>query len=495
MRRTWLAAGLVALCARPLAAQAPPPAPVKPTVSVVTGVAPDDILKIRMKASPTGPVRERVPNGSILKNFGCSDVNGYSWCQVEAVGNPEAHGWTPARYLRAAESGEAALVDLSMAVNAEADVATAPEPAPAATTVAPDAAGVVSVAVAAAQIPMPTLAPVAIPFAAAPETTVVAPAPSIAPAEAPPVETPAATVAAPPAASDPAESAAASPPPAAAAEAAPPAAPRRRAMSEWDRVAFAARALLVGEPDEPVADDAAAEPTPPAPVAAASDPAPAAASAPAEAQPTSDGRRDRPVPARIDLSARLDADAGASPALEAQRKSAETIGRTAAEDAYALAFAAMDDPLPAAEPEASALEAPDETFAAPDVAPVPSARPASPDAPSLDPLAVGQTSALDPSTVSLPAAEAVAVDISCARYIGQPMTRCAAAVARMAEDAADVTVTWPDGGARLLRFRSGKPESSNARGALRATREGDLNMIRVGASERFEILDALVFGG
>lgn len=74
------------------------------------------------------------------------------------------------------------------------------------------------------------------------------------------------------------------------------------------------------------------------------------------------------------------------------------------------------------------------------------------------------------------------------------MNRCAARVVRNGPDAATVTVTWPDGGTRVLDFRDGEPAGSNGRGEFRFTREATLNMIRIGTSERFEILDALPFG-
>ncbi len=84
--------------------------------------------------------------------------------------------------------------------------------------------------------------------------------------------------------------------------------------------------------------------------------------------------------------------------------------------------------------------------------------------------------------------------IPCARYIGQPMTRCALRVAPKGEGAADLTVLWPDGGTRLIEFREGAPLGSNSNETLRHMREGSLNMIRIGAAERFEILDALALG-
>ena len=81
--------------------------------------------------------------------------------------------------------------------------------------------------------------------------------------------------------------------------------------------------------------------------------------------------------------------------------------------------------------------------------------------------------------------------IPCARYVGQPMTRCIVRVERQGDDSADITVVWPDGGTRLIEFRDGVPSRSNSRGELRHTKEGSLNLIRIGISERFEILDAL----
>ncbi len=85
--------------------------------------------------------------------------------------------------------------------------------------------------------------------------------------------------------------------------------------------------------------------------------------------------------------------------------------------------------------------------------------------------------------------------IPCARQFGQPMSLCQAGAVRGDAGQAVVSVRWPDGGERIIRFRDGKPESSNANEEFRFTREADLNMIRVGKGERFEIPDTLPFGG
>ncbi len=83
--------------------------------------------------------------------------------------------------------------------------------------------------------------------------------------------------------------------------------------------------------------------------------------------------------------------------------------------------------------------------------------------------------------------------IPCARRVGQPMTRCEISVAHTGGDST-VTVTWPEGGSRVITFHDGKPAGSDSSDEFRFTREGSLNMIRIGVSERFEITDQLALG-
>ncbi len=89
--------------------------------------------------------------------------------------------------------------------------------------------------------------------------------------------------------------------------------------------------------------------------------------------------------------------------------------------------------------------------------------------------------------------------IPCAQSVGQPMTQCEFGVARAGGGYATVVVTRPDGRARAIFFRMGRPigaGTSQADGMpeFRATKESDLNLIRVG-DERYEIPDAVVLGG
>ncbi|TPI47946.1 SH3 domain-containing protein [Mesorhizobium sp. B2-9-1] len=228
-----------------------------PIVSIIGGLAPDDLLNIRVTASPSGKVAARLPNGTAVKNLGCNVVNGYPWCKVEDTQDAHIVGWAPARYLS----------------------------------------------------------------------------------------------------------------------------PNNPAPAPEDAAAPAAAALQPSEEPQP------------------------------------------------DIAARL---GGGEPA---EPPSAAEIGRTAMQDAYGLAFAASA-----------------------------SAGSDTPDA-----------------------------GIPCARHVGQPMTRCEISVAHEGGDSV-VTVTWPDGGTRLINFHDGKPAGSDSPDEFRFTREGSLNMIRIGASERFEITDQVAVG-
>ncbi|MER8377086.1 SH3 domain-containing protein [Mesorhizobium sp. M1338] len=258
-------------------------------ISIVTGLAPDDLLNVRTAASPIAKVETRLTGGERVTNLGCNDINGYKWCKVESTGKEKLSGWAPARYL------------------------TPLNPAPYVEGTAK-------------------------------------------PADAPVV------------------------------------------ASTGDEA---------GKPEAAAAVEAAVSAQPPP-----------------------------------DLTARL---GGSGPATENMPKSAAEIGYAAMRDAYGLALAA--------------------TETSEDVQDVAASRP--------------PASAAD--------------EIPCARYVGQPMERCKVSAVRAA-DKTDITVTWPDGGTRIISFVAGKPASSDAPGDFRFTREGSLNMIRVGVSERFEITDQLALG-
>jgi heat shock protein HslJ len=89
--------------------------------------------------------------------------------------------------------------------------------------------------------------------------------------------------------------------------------------------------------------------------------------------------------------------------------------------------------------------------------------------------------------------------LPCAMADGQPISQCEFGVARAGGGYATVVIKKPDGRSRAIFFRMGRAigaDISQADGykPFRATRQGDLNLIRVG-DERYEIPDAVILGG
>jgi heat shock protein HslJ len=89
--------------------------------------------------------------------------------------------------------------------------------------------------------------------------------------------------------------------------------------------------------------------------------------------------------------------------------------------------------------------------------------------------------------------------LPCAMAASQPMGQCEFGVARAGGGYATVVIKKPDGRTRAIYFRMGRPigaDLSQADGSqhFRATRRGDAYDIEAGA-ERYEIVDAVVFGG
>ncbi len=56
-------------------------------------------MRIFREPSTSARVIQNVPAGTILRNFGCDDYNGESWCEVSAP-NGRSDGWARDRYLR-----------------------------------------------------------------------------------------------------------------------------------------------------------------------------------------------------------------------------------------------------------------------------------------------------------------------------------------------------------------------------------------------------------
>ncbi len=66
----------------------------------ITGVGPGDGLSMRTTPSPKGKLVMQFLNGTVLKNLGCKNARGQTWCRVEQAGQPSMHGWVNGRYLR-----------------------------------------------------------------------------------------------------------------------------------------------------------------------------------------------------------------------------------------------------------------------------------------------------------------------------------------------------------------------------------------------------------
>lgn len=89
--------------------------------------------------------------------------------------------------------------------------------------------------------------------------------------------------------------------------------------------------------------------------------------------------------------------------------------------------------------------------------------------------------------------------VKCAEREGQPMVQCEAGVARDGGGTATVAVTRPDGRERFISFDKGKAigaDLSQADGSqhFHATRKDGMYLIEAG-HERYEIIEAMVFGG
>ncbi len=87
--------------------------------------------------------------------------------------------------------------------------------------------------------------------------------------------------------------------------------------------------------------------------------------------------------------------------------------------------------------------------------------------------------------------------IRCTHLSEEAMTQCDFGAARAGGGYATVVITKPDGTTRAIYFRRGTPVGADTSeadpGEFEASREGDLNTIRIG-SERYEIPDAVVLG-
>jgi len=86
--------------------------------------------------------------------------------------------------------------------------------------------------------------------------------------------------------------------------------------------------------------------------------------------------------------------------------------------------------------------------------------------------------------------------VACAPPFGATTRECDAFVIRRGFDGtATVEVRWGEGLKRHILFVKGKAVAADATDPLAVERRGDVSVVRFGDDERFEIPDALVFGG
>ena len=86
--------------------------------------------------------------------------------------------------------------------------------------------------------------------------------------------------------------------------------------------------------------------------------------------------------------------------------------------------------------------------------------------------------------------------VPCAVGRGAPTSSCKMGVVRRGGGTATVTVFLPNAETRVLHFQSGDLLLVEGKESFQAERDADLLMIRIdGGAERYEVPDAVLFGG
>jgi hypothetical protein len=74
--------------------------PGRPDAWQVAGLARGDVLTVRTGPSYSARTVLRLPEGTMVRSFGCQEVAGASWCSVAPADAQRPAGWASARYLR-----------------------------------------------------------------------------------------------------------------------------------------------------------------------------------------------------------------------------------------------------------------------------------------------------------------------------------------------------------------------------------------------------------
>jgi hypothetical protein len=85
--------------------------------------------------------------------------------------------------------------------------------------------------------------------------------------------------------------------------------------------------------------------------------------------------------------------------------------------------------------------------------------------------------------------------LDCDLLAGALNLRCPFGVIRKGRGNAELVVRLPGGNDRRIQFVAGKPVSANSTGAVASQRRGDTTLVSVGALERYEVPDAIIYGG
>jgi len=85
--------------------------------------------------------------------------------------------------------------------------------------------------------------------------------------------------------------------------------------------------------------------------------------------------------------------------------------------------------------------------------------------------------------------------VPCAVGTSAPMGSCDFGVVRKSGRTAIVTVFLPAGDKRVLHFQNGDPVMADAPGKMTWSRRGDLLLIDIGGTERYEVPEVVVVGG
>ena len=86
-------------------------------------------------------------------------------------------------------------------------------------------------------------------------------------------------------------------------------------------------------------------------------------------------------------------------------------------------------------------------------------------------------------------------EVSCVTSVGGKAGPCKAGVMRRGGGDATVELKTPDGGQRKIFFTGGRATGSDAEASFNVTRQGDLQIVRIGTVEVYRIPDAFVVGG